>query len=122
MSEYEKSTLRVDHYVRHGQMYRTERCIDHKGQLHCLTGSAHRSYFPDGPLMIESWYIHGKKHRKDGPAVVMYNWDGSLVVHECRWYFYGERVFDEELELMAKDPFNITDKEFMYWKLKFFKN
>lgn len=49
-----------------------------QGELNC----------PDGPAIIRSngskeWWLHGKRHRIDGPAVE------SSVQNE--WWFYGKR-------------------------------
>jgi hypothetical protein len=56
-----------------------------------LNGKKHRE---DGPAVEyidggESWYLNGKRHREDGPAV---DWDDGTK----EWYLNGEELTEEE--------------------------
>ena len=73
-----------------------------------LNGKYHRK---DGPAvdnaMCEEWYINGKLHREDGPALIYKNGD-------CFWFVNGKKVTQEEhARLTKKVPtVNINGKEF----------
>jgi len=56
-----------------------------------VNGKCHRE---DGPAVIysdgtQAWYINGKMHREDGPAVIIGD-DGTQY-----WYLNGKRITDE---------------------------
>lgn len=60
-----------------------------------IDGKKHRE---DGPALskwngdvvtTEEWYLNGKLHRADGPAITKRNADGSIISEE--WYVNGER-------------------------------
>ncbi len=46
--------------------------------LHREDGPAFTSYYRDGSLKDEAYYIDGKVHREDGPAGIRYNEDGYV--------------------------------------------
>ena len=81
--------------------------VDSNGAFHC----------DDGPAFIgetcHSWYIHGKKHRLDGPAVV-YN-DGP-----SSWWING-RCVDKQIKSWADtqgiDLDNLSDNDKVLIKL-----
>jgi hypothetical protein len=57
-----------------------------------INGKLHRT---DGPALIwnsgcQEWYLNGERHRTDGPAVIWPN--GSQ-----EWYLNGERVTEAEV-------------------------
>ena len=57
--------------------------------FHCENGPAITTFFIDGGLKGECYYIDGDPHRIDGPAVINYFEDGS----KHGWYYLlGEFV------------------------------
>ena len=38
----------------------------------------------EGQLIREAWYVDGKVHREDGPAVHRWNDEGQLILEEWR--------------------------------------
>jgi len=50
----------------------------------------------DGSIESERWYLDGKRHRLDGPAVVWYYEDGSI--YSEGWYLDNKQLTKEEVE------------------------
>ena len=64
-----------------------------------LNGKLHRE---DGPAVEfadggKQWYLHGKCHREDGPAIEYYN-------GQKRWFLNDEEVSWERVFRQAKTP------------------
>ena len=64
-----------------------------------LNGKRHRE---DGPAIeytngYKSWYLNDKRHRKDGPAVEWDNGDKS-------WYLNGIKMTEQEFLSKTKQP------------------
>ena len=80
--------------------------IEHKvysngTQCWYLNGKRHRE---DGPAIVFSdgsqfWYLNGKRHREDGPAIIYA--DGSQ-----RWYLNG--IQHHGIQYEPKNKFNIN--------------
>ena len=65
--------------------------VDGDSQSWYLNGKRHRE---DGPAIIDGgrqewWYINGKLHREDGPAII--------DVDKQEWYLNGEKVTEKEV-------------------------
>ena len=58
------------------------------GELHRKDGPAVISYNDDGSVDREEWYLNGQQHREDGPAVIDYDDDGNVSYE--RWYLNGQ--------------------------------
>ena len=57
--------------------------------------------YPDG---YKYWYLNGKLHREDGPAIEWANGDKS-------WYLNGEEVTEEEHKRMTSPVVEMTMEE-----------
>ena len=71
-----------------------------------LNGKLHRE---DGPAIErangdKSWYLNGKLHREDGPAVEWANGYKS-------WYLNGEEVTEEEHKRLTSKVVEMTMEE-----------
>ena len=71
-----------------------------------LNGKRHRE---DGPAVEyangdKSWWLNGKLHREDGPAVEYANGSKS-------WYLSGERVTEEEHKRLTSKVVEMTMEE-----------
>ena len=85
-------------------MKKSELKIDEYGNKYWyLNGKLHRI---NGPAIeytngTKRWYLNGKKHRIDGPAI---EWpDGNKS-----WYLNGEKVKEEDVI-----NYNITEKQYL---------
>ena len=47
--------------------------------IHSDSGSALVSYFNDGSIKTEEWYVDGARHRMNGPALVEYDIEGNKI-------------------------------------------
>ena len=68
-----------------------------------LNGKLHRE---DGPAVeyasgYKAWYLNGKRHREDGPAIEYA--DGNKF-----WFLNGERVTEEEHKRMTSKVIEMT--------------
>jgi antitoxin component YwqK of YwqJK toxin-antitoxin module len=62
--------------------------------MHNDNGPAFISYYDNGHIFYQAYYINGIHHRDDGPAFTSYNKDGSL---RCEHYYLNdERLSKEE--------------------------
>lgn len=82
---------------------------DEEGNRHREDGPAMILYTPEGSLISEEFYVHGKAHREDGPAVIHYGADGRVTKEDYMidgqlhrevgpaviWYANGEPVSEE---------------------------
>ena len=71
-----------------------------------LNGKRHRE---DGPAIewadgTKFWYLNGKYHREDGPAMEFADGDKS-------WYLNGKRVTEEEHKRMTSKVVEMTMEE-----------
>ena len=57
-------------------------------------------YYDSGSVYSECWCLNGKVHNTDGPAIIYYNPDGGISIEY--WYLNGERLTEEEFELIKK--------------------
>lgn len=60
------------------------------GKLHRKYGPAVICYYYDGGIQSKSWYENGKKHRIDKPAAIYYCGNGRQIIGEM-WYENGKR-------------------------------
>jgi antitoxin component YwqK of YwqJK toxin-antitoxin module len=74
-------------YYPNGQVERESWYLD--GKKHRVDGPAVINYDKNGQVEIESWYLDGKKHREDGPTVIWYDKNGQ--VKRESWYLDGKR-------------------------------
>jgi len=63
------------------------------GEYHREGGPAFISYYKDGSVECEVYWLNGGRHRTDGPAAISYNEDGSISVEE---YFINSRRHRED--------------------------
>ena len=89
--------------------------------IYYLHGEKHREdgpaeiwyYYDDGSIESEEYYFNDKLHRKDGPAVVIYHMDGSIKDKE---YWFNNIKFDPE-KLPFEMPIDSEEKK-LYLELK----
>jgi antitoxin component YwqK of YwqJK toxin-antitoxin module len=53
---------------------------------HCDDGPAYTSYYQNGDIRYEQWFLNGINHRISEPAIIMYN--NGIVVRET-WFKNG---------------------------------
>jgi hypothetical protein len=73
-------------------------CHDENNQLHNDRGPAIQHWREDGTRKSKEWAIHGKNHREDGPAYILYN--GGLT--SSRYFLNGVEYDRQEWELRTK--------------------
>lgn len=66
------------------------------GAYHRLDGPAFISS-TDGVVDYQSYWVNGKRHREDGPAI-WYNPEGRLSKRPSRWYLDDVQLTQEEFE------------------------
>lgn len=71
-----------------------------------LNGKLHRE---DGPAVeyadgYKSWYLNGKRHREDGPAIECADGDKA-------WYLNGNKVTEEEHKRQTSKVVEMTSVE-----------
>ena len=77
------------------EKYAVERQLDDQGRLqyetwelhdklHRTDGPAYTRYRPDGTIWFEQWLQHGLFHRTDGPALITYWPDGTVGYEQWR--------------------------------------
>jgi len=90
--------------------------------------NAHATQEPDvrvSPLGSKDWYLHGKRHRDDGPAVELYNGDKHWYMDGLRhredgpaveyhdgdklWYLHGKN-YKGDVVAWAKDVLELHNK------------
>ena len=71
------------------------------GKLHRINGPAVKCAYGN-----KYWYLNGKLHREDGPAIENSNGDKS-------WYLNGKQVKEEDLI-----NYNITEREYIDFIIK----
>ena len=64
------------------------------GKRHNEEGPAIICYKRDGSVEWEEWWLNGKRHNEEGPAIICYMRDGSVWREE--WYLNGVRYSEEE--------------------------
>ena len=71
-----------------------------------LNGKLHREDGPavESPNGYKEWYLNGKLHREDGPAVEYSNGDKS-------WFINGEKHTESEFKIKTQKTKNITVAE-----------
>jgi antitoxin component YwqK of YwqJK toxin-antitoxin module len=47
-------------------------------KFHREDGPAYQSFYSNGNIKCEEWYINGKKHREDGPTIITYHENGNI--------------------------------------------
>ena len=67
--------------------------IDGTSMLHREDGPALVRYYENGSLMFEGWYVKGICHREDGPAKIWHDSDGS--VNQEAWRVNGTAPTNE---------------------------
>lgn len=77
------------------------------GKLHNFNGPAVISYKRDGSVLREKYYINGKIHRLDGPAYIEYIGDQKL-----KKYFIKNRFIQDHLWEPLHEAFK--NKTFVY--------
>jgi antitoxin component YwqK of YwqJK toxin-antitoxin module len=81
-------------------------------ELHRLDGPAAISYSKDGSIAHENWIVEDKHHRLDGPAAISYNKDGSIKYE--RWWINDIGIDDEKSSWLEENdiiaPFSETDQ------------
>ena len=85
---------------------------DYSKTIHCNDGPAVSVYNPDGSILIERWYINNLLHRIDGPAEIWYNQDTSMGMKY--WYINGKTLTKKQFEehpLVVKYMLNKLIKE-----------
>jgi len=63
---------------------------------HKEDGPAYRSFYLNGELAYEEWWVNNKEHRMDGPASAYYNKDGTILFE--KYHINGEKMSKEEWE------------------------
>lgn len=58
------------------------------------------SYDETGNIRHEGYYQDNKPHRLDGPAVIKYNEDGSIL--NTYYFYYDEEISQEYLEALQR--------------------
>ncbi|CAM3739357.1 hypothetical protein [Litorimonas haliclonae] len=88
--------------------------FNEKGQVHCKDGPA-RQYFDHSfetkPLIMEEWYIEGRRHRLDGPATTFYH--GEQIGFE-EWWVNGALHRDGAPAILEYDSDKNVDQEWWY--------
>ena len=64
------------------------------GERHRKDGPARILYFPSGQIRSEYWYSNGYKNRTDGPAEIFYDKTGEII--DISWYLNGEEIYPED--------------------------
>jgi len=85
--------------------YKVKVC-NNKNKFWYLNGKFHRE---DGPAVEYAngdkwWYLNGKRHREDGPAIEHANGNKS-------WYLNGEQLTEEEFIKRNSHSITIDGKE-----------
>ena len=53
-----------------------------------------KGFYDNGELMWEEWFLDGKRHNEEGPAIICYKRDGSVEWEE--WWLNGVEYSEEE--------------------------
>ena len=96
---------------------RNGKYIEDENECWYLNGKLHRT---DGPAVIRSdgcqkWYLNGNLHRTDGPAVTWSN--GSQ-----KWYLNGEKVDKDTFNLLLTCTIEDLGEYFFSSKYKDYKS
>ena len=84
-------TIKETHYL-NGQI-RTRDCRNAQGQLHNPTDPAYESWFSDGQLSYQQFWLNGKLHNPAGPANQSWLENGELDYQE--FFLNGEEFVEE---------------------------
>ena len=83
------------------------------GKLHREDVPAFISYYENGNVEFEAYYLNDKRHREDGPAIIWYYENGN--VREEGYHLNGKKLsYDEWMIATAK-----TDEEKMMRVLQY---
>jgi antitoxin component YwqK of YwqJK toxin-antitoxin module len=63
------------------------------GEYHRKDGPATIEYYRDASIHSQLFYVNGKRHREDGPAHIYYNTDGSISYKE---YYINNELHRED--------------------------
>ena len=84
------------------------------GKRHRENGPAIIYYYENGSVQIENYYFNNKLHRIDGPASLYYNFESKCILKS--YWFNGTKFDPEEL------PFEMTidtEEKKLFMKLKY---
>ena len=100
----------IFHYYENGNIERVTYTVNGKKHKDKDNGPAEILFCEAGCKIVESYYLHGKLHREDGPAVIYYK-NGSPQFVE---YYINGRLHREDgpAEIEYDDNGNILSK---YW-------
>jgi len=71
------------------------------GKLHREDGPAIQYWYYNGQKLSEEWYLNDKCHRLDGPAIQVWYYNGQKLSES--WYLNGVKLSEQELKLRT-DP------------------
>ena len=74
-----------------------------------------RTYYENGQIQSEYWYVNGKRHRLDGPAIVYYYKNGQIESE--RWFVNNKQLTKEEFNnhpLVIGHKFDLMMDEVLY--------
>lgn len=91
----------------------TEEWKNKNRELHRLDGPA-RIVHQYGDLVSELWYLNGKKHREDGPAVIYYYSNKKIRTEE--WWYHGTPHRSDGPAVIKYSPFEELQAE--RWAVK----
>ena len=103
-------------YYKSGQIQLEEWYLN--GKFHRVDGPAVIQYYKSGKKQQEFWRVNGISHRVDGPAYIYYNKSGKI---EREYWYLNGNVSNHKEWLIANNlykPYNTwTDEERVLWRL-----
>ena len=78
-------------YYSNGQIQYEYYYLNNK--LHRVDGPAYISYYQDGKIYSEHYFLNGKHHREDGPAFIRYYQDGKIAAEH---YYLDDSFLTKE--------------------------
>jgi hypothetical protein len=71
------------------------------GKQHRIGAPAHTSWYGLGhQLYLQAWIQYSEMHRDDGPALQEWSPNGELI--EETWYFHGKKTTPEEIAALLQ--------------------
>ena len=86
------------YYNKNGQVERESWYLN--GRLHREDGPAIIWYHKNGQIEHEHWYFNSQSHRENGPAIIYYYKSGKIKTTE--WYINGKKLTKEEAKIQKE--------------------
>jgi hypothetical protein len=84
-----------------------EEWLDKDGEFHREDGPACTTYYENGNIKYENYYINGNKHRENGPAYVSYYENGNI---KFKIYYLNDKLCTNENYLKKIKGLNSCNK------------